>query len=41
MSGIVEGRRTWTDASDAELEKVASYVEKNDEGLDSQPMMGT
>ena len=34
ISGIIAGRRTWTDASDAELEKAASYVEKNDAGVD-------
>lgn len=32
ISGIIAGRRTWMDASDAELEKAASYVEKNDAG---------
>jgi hypothetical protein len=34
IGGIVDGRRTWTDASDAELAKAASYVEKNDDGAD-------
>jgi len=33
ISGISAGRRTWMDASDAELEKAASYVEKNDAGV--------
>ena len=34
ISGIIDGRRTWMDASDAELAKAASYVEKNDAGAD-------
>jgi len=34
ISGIIAGRRTWMDASDAEMEKAASYVEKNDAGVD-------
>jgi hypothetical protein len=33
ISGISTGRQTWMDASDAELEKAASYVEKNDAGV--------
>ena len=33
ISGISAGRRTWMDASDAELEKAASYVDKNDAGV--------
>jgi hypothetical protein len=31
---IIAGRRTWMDASDAELDKVASYIEKNDTAID-------
>jgi len=34
ISAIIDGRRTWMDASDAELAKAASYVEKNDVGAD-------
>ena len=33
ISGISAGRRTWMDASDAELEKAATYVEQNDAGV--------
>jgi hypothetical protein len=34
ISGIIDGRQTWMDASDAELAKAASYAEKNDAGID-------
>ena len=34
IGGIIDGRQTWIDASDAELAKAASYVEKNDVGVD-------
>jgi hypothetical protein len=30
IGGIIAGRRTWVEASDAELQKAASYVDKND-----------
>ena len=30
IDGIIAGQRTWMEASDAELEKAASYVERND-----------
>jgi hypothetical protein len=33
IGAIMDGRRMWTDASDAELEKVASYLDKNDAGV--------
>jgi hypothetical protein len=34
IGGIIDGRQTWIDASDAELAKAANYVEKNDVGVD-------
>ena len=30
ISGIIAGERTWMEASDAELQKAATYVDKND-----------
>jgi hypothetical protein len=34
ISGIIAGRRTWMEASDADLQKAASFVEKNDAVVD-------